>query len=125
MTFTKSFIKKPPFFITDFQCSCKVLLFEKLLLCGNFLQCNGGPLNIPVPLNISCILPGSLFSLLVVFCAVFYCYRDIKMGHSSFGAIWKKLFCSSLPFFISNILGNIFGCSFISESKSWDGLIFV
>ena len=63
------------------------------------------------------ILHGSLFFLLNVFSGVFYCYRDIKMSHSSFEAIWKTFLCSSIPCFISNVLASIFACSFISESE--------
>ena len=45
--------------MTDFQSSYNVLLFDKILPCGNFSQCNGGTL------NIFCIFHENPLSLLL------------------------------------------------------------
>ena len=44
--------------MTDFQRSYKIVLFNKILPCEDFLQHNGSSL------NIFCTLQGSLFSFL-------------------------------------------------------------
>ena len=76
--------------IGDFQSSYKVLLFGKTLPRGNFRQYNGDPLNI------------------IIISPVFYGDRDIKMGHSIFSTILKKVVLQFVRIFISNIAGNIF-----------------
>ena len=66
-----------------------------ILSCGNFRWYNG------VALHIFHILHESLFSLLFIIFAAFYCDRNIKMGYFILRAILKKSIL--IAFFISNI----------------------
>ena len=84
--------------------------------CGHFWKKNGGPL------NSFCIFHGSLFYLLIILFADFYDYWDIKMDHSIFPLFGKKVFLHFVNIFISNIVGNIFLSSYISENKPWGNL---
>ena len=104
MTFAKRLIKKPLFFITDFQNPYKGLLFYHVEIFYSIVVAL-------LHFNIFCVLHGIIFSLLIIISTMFYSDRDINMGRSIFRAIFEEnffFFCTLLAFFMSNIVGNIF-----------------
>ena len=118
--FCTRFYEKITLFMTDFWRSYKVLLLDKILLCGNVWQYNSDPSSVFRNVH------ENLFSLFNIISAAFYGDKDIKMDHFIFHDIFQnKKNLTLLAFFISSTVGNIFSISYISEIKPWDTLIFV